>query len=368
MSLNLMLSNLYFQDPLQRLNPMNLSAMLNADDERMQPKDEVERTSEDGEILPTSPMNNDTTTHLRLPSIILSETRLIGSGLSQSEYHSRYYAGSPLPSMSHSLQTPHALAGHTYKLERLHLSCSPRAALSSRQRFSQERQLRDPYWDLPLHKIRTSKTPLYQHSTLPQYPRSRRRSSSDRPHSNKPYTKEQVDCMRYLREDGNQLPWPVVLARFRMQFPEFDDVDLSVQCLSSRLYRANKVPVCHSNGELVLDSNGKVMMVPAKVRDRNTPAGKHAPYRLVDSHPDFALLYDWVHPADKAIALGAINSLEAAEAGNQPLTGMYLSLPTVQKNRSNLKIARQKCQQSLRKIDLASPELAALRRAHAAQQ
>jgi hypothetical protein len=113
--------------------------------------------------------------------------------------------------------------------------------------------------------------------------------------------------MRYHREDL-VLIWPQVHALFYATFP--DTERLSVPCITSRYYRDNVVPKLDASGDAVRDKNGKVVMIKAKVRDRVTAEGKTKPYRFVDKHPEFALVYDWVKPKDKARALRILQGLE----------------------------------------------------------
>jgi hypothetical protein len=110
------------------------------------------------------------------------------------------------------------------------------------------------------------------------------------------------------------------------------------------------------NGELVFDSNGKVIMIPCKVRGRNTDKGKYIPYLLVDMHPDFALVYDWVKPEDKQKAMRILQGLE--EVDTTKLTGMCLSVCVCVADLLTIVIAWQRHQQSLRKVDGKSQELA----------
>lgn len=84
------------------------------------------------------------------------------------------------------------------------------------------------------------------------------------------------------------------------------------------------MPLLDEDGELVFDSNSKVVMIPAKVRGRNTGEGKQIPYLLIDMHPDFALVYDWVKPEDKLKATRILQGLEEADISK--LTGMFFRL------------------------------------------
>jgi hypothetical protein len=114
--------------------------------------------------------------------------------------------------------------------------------------------------------------------------------------------------IRYHREDLN-LPWPVVLKLFTRRFPEY--ARLSVPCLSSRYYRDNKVPMLDpETEEVVLDESGKVVMVPCKVRGRNSKEGKEVPYLFIDRHPECAMMFEWVSREDRERAERILRGLE----------------------------------------------------------
>lgn len=84
---------------------------------------------------------------------------------------------------------------------------------------------------------------------------------------------------------------------------------MNVAGLSSRYYRDNKVPKLDEQGELAVDNNRKVIMIPCKVRGRDTE-GKEIPYMFVDRYPDQALLYDWVKLEDKEKARQILQDFE----------------------------------------------------------
>jgi hypothetical protein len=126
--------------------------------------------------------------------------------------------------------------------------------------------------------------------------------------------------IRYHREDL-ALSWPALLKLFTRRFPEY--IRLSVQCLSSRYYRDNKIPMLDpETGEPVLDGNGKVVMVPCKVRSRNSANGKFIPFTFVDKHPDFAGVFEWVRPEDRVRAERILRGLEREEEGGE-MNGEY---------------------------------------------
>ena len=78
----------------------------------------------------------------------------------------------------------------------------------------------------------------------------------------------------------------------------------SVQCLSSRYYRDNKVVQVDENGVPMFAPNGKPILIEAKVRNRTTPQGKllDMPFTLVEKHPERACKYEWVKKEHKSVA------------------------------------------------------------------
>lgn len=75
-------------------------------------------------------------------------------------------------------------------------------------------------------------------------------------------------------------------------------------------------------GEVVLDGNGKVVMVPCKVRGRNSKEGKEVPYLFVDRHPECAVVFEWVTREDREKAGRILRGLEEGEMSGEfcPLT------------------------------------------------
>jgi hypothetical protein len=146
-----------------------------------------------------------------------------------------------------------------------------------------------------------------QRSAPPSSSPSRRLDGSAKtPHSNKAYTKEQVDFIRYTKEDLD-VPWKGFPARFRQFWTDLRDSD---QCFSSRHYRSNIKPR-HENWVPIL-VDGRPIMDPAPVRGRSTPEGKAEdfPYTLIELCPHRALDYSWVSPVDKARALEVLRTDE----------------------------------------------------------
>ncbi|APA15033.1 hypothetical protein sscle_14g098030 [Sclerotinia sclerotiorum 1980 UF-70] len=120
-----------------------------------------------------------------------------------------------------------------------------------------------------------------------------------RPRSNKAYSIEEVDFIRYHKEDLNK-PWPEILSFFKRYFIDRD----SEQSLSSRYYRDNCFKMYDADGRPMRDENGKIRMISAKVRQRGTPAGREEalPYTLVQKHPERAMRYPWVSEQHKVEA------------------------------------------------------------------
>jgi hypothetical protein len=166
--------------------------------------------------------------------------------------------------------------------------------------------------------------------------RDRNRDARDRTsskHSNQPYPLEQVDWIRYQKDDMG-ITWAPMLALFHQTFP---DSRLSDKCLSCRYYRDNRVPMVEwvrahpapasaASAQLLLlhpvvplgppppppprtprllhDDNGRIRWVAARVRDRESREGVAlaVPYLLVDKHPERAVGYAWVSEEHKAVA------------------------------------------------------------------
>lgn len=125
------------------------------------------------------------------------------------------------------------------------------------------------------------------------------RTSSRRRHSNKPYTQEEVDWLRYNKDDLGR-KWETMVPLFKQQFPgRARDSD---QCLSSRYYRSNYHVVLDENDKAVLDENRKPQKVFCKVRERKLAEMQHLPCNLYDKHPERAITYSWVNEEHKAIA------------------------------------------------------------------
>lgn len=121
-------------------------------------------------------------------------------------------------------------------------------------------------------------------------------------HSNQPYLREHLHCVRYLKEDLH-LPWGVVHYQFHQIFrskPGFIERE-SEAALTSRSYRDN-FTYASVNGKPLQNYNGVPIRVQAKVRRRRVADEKHIPFKLVEKHPSWAVKYSWVKPEHKLIA------------------------------------------------------------------
>ncbi|KAH8653052.1 hypothetical protein BGZ60DRAFT_533248 [Tricladium varicosporioides] len=132
-------------------------------------------------------------------------------------------------------------------------------------------------------------------------------STASKPgHSNRKYAVEEVCWIRYMKEDCGKA-WKDFPRLYFIQFleplgiTELPNDRNTAQCFSSRYYRDNDRPAIDENGNYMIGSNGRVQLVPAKVRDRTTPEGKaqDIPYTLVEKHPERALMYSWVQEVHK---------------------------------------------------------------------
>ncbi|CAL3968590.1 unnamed protein product [Diplocarpon coronariae] len=119
--------------------------------------------------------------------------------------------------------------------------------------------------------------------------------------SNRPYTQEQVHWLRYHNEDCD-LSYSEMFRLWGRQFPHPSDARGDGQNFSSRLYRDHKVPAMDARGDPTFDAAGKPRYIECKVRQRTDPAQMDIPFKLVEKHPEWALYWSWVSPADKAIA------------------------------------------------------------------
>lgn len=127
---------------------------------------------------------------------------------------------------------------------------------------------------------------------------------------NHPYSREQLHCVRYLKEDLH-LPWNRVFEEFHRIFcdkPGFIARE-SEAALTSRSYRDNFI-YASINSRPLLNSNGMPIRVQAKVRQRLVAEERHIPFKLVEKHPSWAVRYDWVRPEHRAQAQAILDGTD----------------------------------------------------------
>lgn len=358
MSLNIMLAE-SGQLPQINTNPMDISAMLNPSlNEAELVRHRIENRAHDDRCSDISPTSDRGQQQIYRPSI--KSGPFVSAHQQPPSGHHRFAVdlSPPLspnsaccqqqlfsPTFHHAYPTPppsspcnhlpsqvehHSQSNSTAASQKqYHSTWRQTASLSPGLALTLERPIRDEYCNVPVqvHNIRISHSS--SHSSYPQAAPASRRGSrritkpakrkSTLPHSNKPYTLEQVHFMRYYREDCG-LFWPQVHALFYRHWPNSGRI--TVACLSSRYYRSNVVPKLDENGEPVLDKNGKVVMITAKVRERGTAEGKNKPFLLVDKHPEFALIYDWVEAEHKRKATRILQGLEEPTEEGE-VSGMF---------------------------------------------
>jgi hypothetical protein len=326
-------------------NPMDIRAMLNPSAGESEVScNKIERQTRSDQFPTNSPKSESGEQQFYLPSMKL-EPAVPGNHQFPLAYHLR--AGNPSPPLSPQLDcyqqhafTPTLYHGYptpppsspqyrglnqpengsnymTGPQDPHHLSWEHTESPTPRHRCDEEQRAREAYWNMPVHvhNIHISHSPSY-HSHQSVTTSSRRANSRvtkppkrnrPGPHSNKPYTGEQVHWMRYHRQDLGLL-WPQVHALFYEKFP--GSVRESVACITSRYYRSNFLPKLGKNGEPMLDRSGKFVMEAAKIRGRATEEGKHKPFLFVDVHPEWALVYDWVTADDKKKAMRVLQILD----------------------------------------------------------
>ncbi|PBP15941.1 hypothetical protein BUE80_DR013290 [Diplocarpon rosae] len=147
----------------------------------------------------------------------------------------------------------------------------------------------------------TTTTPPPTITTPTTNPLKKKKKKPTGSFSNRPYTQEQVHWLRYHNEDCD-LSYGEMFRLWGRQFPHPSDARGDGQNFSSRLYRDHKVPAMDAHGEPTWDARGKPRYIECKVRQRTDPAQMDIPFKLVEKHPEWALYWSWVRPADKAIA------------------------------------------------------------------
>ncbi|KAI6091883.1 hypothetical protein F4821DRAFT_174180 [Hypoxylon rubiginosum] len=132
--------------------------------------------------------------------------------------------------------------------------------------------------------------------------KKKRAKSKNDVHNNIKYAVEETDYIRFNKYEM-KLSWEENRRRFREKFPMADaKMNREKQGIQSVHYRDNaNVPLLVERGRvLVFLPNGHVEGVTKKVRDQ----GEDKPYySLTYLYPERALLYDWVPPKAKHIAV-----------------------------------------------------------------
>ncbi|PQE03473.1 hypothetical protein CJF30_00010880 [Rutstroemia sp. NJR-2017a BBW] len=152
-------------------------------------------------------------------------------------------------------------------------------------------------------------TPTYndyhrRHDYLPSlvhysyHSRTLQKSESTQSQTKKHYTEEEVDFIRYHKEDLS-LHWEAIFDHFKNTFP--NHTFGSNARLSSRYYRDNQFKQYDENDKVARDEYGNIMYLCAKVRGRGTPEGKEEglPYTLVQRYPERGQKYTWVKEEHK---------------------------------------------------------------------
>jgi len=146
-------------------------------------------------------------------------------------------------------------------------------------------------------KLLTQKDRRAPKSKIRRAPKGTDADGKRDPHSNKKYTQEQVDYIRYMKDDLGYSYGDIQTA-FNIPWPQ--DKRESDQCFSSRTYRDHVIPVL-KNGrwELDFDEQGRVVTKKNPVRKRDTEEFRNVPFKLIERSPWRIQGYDWVRPEDK---------------------------------------------------------------------
>jgi hypothetical protein len=137
----------------------------------------------------------------------------------------------------------------------------------------------------------------------------READSSRNPNSHQKFTKEQEDWIRYHREDLGR-DWRSTQELFGKKFSQ-----KPITALTSFFYRSQRVPKLNENNQPVQYGKGNFVMIDAPVRLR---LRENWPSRLVDLHPEFAVIYDWVMQESKEEANKILQILDGRtkDSGN----------------------------------------------------
>ncbi|KFX96507.1 hypothetical protein V490_03310 [Pseudogymnoascus sp. VKM F-3557] len=173
--------------------------------------------------------------------------------------------------------------------------------------------------DVPSSSSRSSMSPRSSRSEPPP----------STPHSNVPYTLEQVHFIQYHRDDKTRR-WQAIADSFGKQFHKIyiqlgNTPNRRKGALECRYYRAQMYPKMDDEGNIVLDQNDQVAMVNIRVRDRNSHPHSSILenyFKLVTRCPEKVLTYSWTDEADKEKARAII--ADRATRGKGRLTGDIL--------------------------------------------
>lgn len=141
----------------------------------------------------------------------------------------------------------------------------------------------------PLHRRNLTYKYPYRHSQ--SFPKAKPRRFYG--NGNKAYTAEQLDFIRYHRDDLG-LEWEPLFIHFKKVFPGRSCE--TYQGLSAKYYRANKFVQYNENSTVMRDKEGKILYLSAKVRERKEEG---LPYGLVQRYPQRGLKYTWVREEHK---------------------------------------------------------------------
>lgn len=178
------------------------------------------------------------------------------------------------------------------RLSRRHSHHSPLSPRNPHHRIFRRGSHSQSLWSVPIRHAAGGSHPYRQPTLAAQDPDTHYDASSppvSKPtaHSNKPYTAEMCDWIRYHRVDRGLTFKQDMLPLFFEQFPERFEPNATEQILSSRYYRDNDRPWLDENGNWGVDQKGALKTVKTKVRDATTAEGKELdfPRSLVDKWP-----------------------------------------------------------------------------------
>ncbi|KAH6712544.1 hypothetical protein BKA61DRAFT_610498 [Leptodontidium sp. MPI-SDFR-AT-0119] len=208
-----------------------------------------------------------------------------------------------------------------------------------------------PHLSTPLHRPRISLSPSSSSESsleadeetvhwMQQKKRKRKRKRTG-PHSNKPYTQEQIHWLRYHAEDCG-LNYAQMYNLWAIHFP--NDPRVPGQAFCSRLYRDNISAMVDDDDNLIRDSDGKPIIIVINIRKRQQSKFKHFPFKFWEKNPEWALYWDWVMPEHKAMA-------------QKILDGRDLDASQLLKEKSRRAIRKYEAEAPARKGWFATPAL-----------